>query len=360
MDRILYLMNVDWNWIKQRPQFMAEELSNFFEIDCVTPRWYNRKGLQNRKEQDKRIHFMRFYGVPFAGRSLTIKKINARLRTLFVHICYLLRRPDFIYITYPDQYSNWMSRSKTRVIYDCMDNLPALAGSDDAKRLVQQQEEKLIANADYIFTTSLNLRDTLIKRYNLQNKNVAICRNGYSGKILDYKPYHHETDDNLYHFAYIGTISSWMNFGVLLQCVSNIENVVFHLIGPVQSGVDCPSHPRIVFEGTVEHEHLGVAVSRYDGLIMPFVVNDIIEAVDPVKLYEYINFCKPIISVRYPEIQRFEPFVFFYSSSDEFVDAVEQVMHKEGLKYSMDERSNFLADNTWYGRAEIVSKAVRE
>lgn len=49
-----------------------------------------------------------------------------------------------------------------------------------------------------------------------------------------------------------------------------------------------------------------------DCLIMPFILNDIISDVDPVKLYEYISMGKNIISVKYREVKRFEKFVYFY------------------------------------------------
>ena len=44
---------------------------------------------------------------------------------------------------------------------------------------------------------------------------------------------------------------------------------------------------------------------------MPFVVNDLIKSVDPVKLYEYLAFKVPVISVYYPEIKYFKNMLIF-------------------------------------------------
>ena len=360
MKTIMYLMNVDWNWIKQRPQFVAEELSKSSRVICITPKWYNRKGLQTRKEVDERIKFLRFYGLPLAGKLLTIKRINSKLRSLFVRIAVALHKPDVIYITYPDQFGMWMTRSKTKLLYDCMDNLPALAGSTEARELVQNQEYKLIKHCDYILATSQNLKDVLVRRYNLEEQQITIVRNGYSGEILSVVDESINKTRKELHIAYIGTISSWMDFELLEKYVNEYADVVFHMIGPVQNGVVFPKHIRIIREGTVEHDKLWDKVRNFDGLIMPFKLNDIIEAVDPVKLYEYINFGKAIITVKYKEIERFLPFVYFYNSYEEFCVAVQNIRNEKHLKYTAEERQRFLAENNWSNRAKIIESIISQ
>ena len=93
--------------------------------------------------------------------------------------------------------------------------------------------------------------------------------------------------------------------------------IQYHFIGPVHQ-TRLPSHPRIIFEGIVEHKQLYEKTKDYDCLIMPFQINEIIRAVDPVKLYEYISLGKCVISVEYEEIKRFELFVYFYRTQEEY------------------------------------------
>jgi hypothetical protein len=93
---------------------------------------------------------------------------------------------------------------------------------------------------------------------------------------------------------------------------------------------------------------------------MPFQVTPLIESVDPVKLYEYINFGKPILSVYYDEIARFAPFVHFYRSHDEALDIISQLAAaKIGRKYSEIEREAFLSANSWMERVSIASKSLK-
>ena len=355
MRKILYLMNVDWNWIKQRPQFIAEELSRIEKVVCVTPQWYNRRGLQRRRVESGNIAFRRFYGLPGAGRLLAVKRLNAVLRRWMTRAVYALEWPDVIYITYPDQYSPWMKRARARVLYDCMDNLSALSSTEAGRRLVESQERALLGAADDVLATSENIRRMLVERYGVRDAIIHVVRNGYSGEIARAR-IPEKREKAVMDIGYVGTVSSWMDFDLLTRYADAHDDVVFHIVGPVRKDVSPPEHPRIVMEGTVEHDRLWEKIKDYDALMMPFVVNEIIEAVDPVKLYEYINFAKPIICVRYREIERFEPFVCFYNGFEAFEAAVEQA--RGPLKYTSEAREAFLRESTWESRARAVAQII--
>ena len=52
MKRILYFMHVDWNWIKQRPHFLAEGLSQHFKVDVWHEKTYvGKKHLVSNSKQ---------------------------------------------------------------------------------------------------------------------------------------------------------------------------------------------------------------------------------------------------------------------------------------------------------------------
>ena len=51
---------------------------------------------------------------------------------------------------------------------------------------------------------------------------------------------------------------------------------------------------------------------------MPFCLVDIVKAVDPVKLYEYISWQKKIVVIDYPEIIRFSEFIWTYTNVEDY------------------------------------------
>ena len=116
---------------------------------------------------------------------------------------------------------------------------------------------------------------------------------------------------------------------------------------------------QINYEGIVEHSKLYMFIQDYDCLIIPFIVNEIIKAVDPVKLYEYIAFGKCIISVYYEELEFFKEFVYFYTTHEEYHNLIEDLMQK-GFppKYNIRQQKKFLIENSWEERYKQILEAI--
>jgi len=91
--------------------------------------------------------------------------------------------------------------------------------------------------------------------------------------------------DNI--FLYIGTISSWFDFESIILMLDKNESANFVLIGPVD--ISIPKHNRLHYFGTFSRDYLPFFMLNAHVLTMPFKVNQLIESVDPVKIYEYIG-----------------------------------------------------------------------
>lgn len=358
MKKVLYLTHIDWNWIKQRPQFIAERLSKICDLTCITPHWYNRKKLQVRKDKmDSRIKFIEFYGIPRAKKIVSIRKINNNIRGILTKYVAYKKNIDIIYVCHPELYSKWMENYKGLIIYDCMDDHCALVKEKSVKKMIEEKEKKLVSRADILLASSLNLKNNLIQKYKCESEKVFVVRNGFDGKILENLP--QKAKSKVFKIGYIGTVSSWFNFEILEESLKCFDDVEYHIIGPVQNEAKKIDNKKIIFEGVVEHHLLAKKINDYDALIMPFVVNDIVESVDPVKLYEYINFSKPIISVYYKEVERFKNFVWFYSNSNELNEIIRKIKLGE-KKYTNDMRVKFLESSNWEERVNQIATILEK
>jgi len=134
--------------------------------------------------------------------------------------------------------------------------------------------------------------------------------------------------------------------------------VNYHLIGPANQRME---HEQVRYLGSIPHDKLGEEVKELDCLAMPFVVNEIVACVDPVKLYEHIAFGKCIISVYYLEIERFGEFAYFYETSEEYVELLHKLAEK-GFppKYSEEQQREFLKNNTWDQCYETLKMEMKE
>ena len=146
---------------------------------------------------------------------------------------------------------------------------------------------------------------------------------------------------------------------MLWDSLAENDEVEYHLYGPMERGIQVPVHDRIVYHGVVEHDELQHAANDMDALMMPFVINDIVCSVDPIKLYEYIYLNKNILCIHYPEIQRFEPFVMFYESRDDFFRRIRDLRRSNLMKYTQEQADEFLARNSWQQRAAQAYDVIR-
>ncbi|MBQ4322461.1 MAG: glycosyltransferase [Clostridia bacterium] len=354
--KMLYMSHVDWNWIKQRPHFLAEGLGEHFDVSVVYAfQNRNRKKLQKRSFEGQDVSPI--FSIPFAGRTGITRALNERLLRFQFRRQMKRVKPAYIYLTYPTQESLVPKEFSGTVIYDCMDDHVAMA-PEGRKALLREAEARMVKRADIVLVSSENLCNVLLSRYGEEyGAKMNLVRKGYSGEILSMEPKSGKVGEE-FVISYIGTVGPWFNFDFVLRSLAEFPNLRYKIIGPVETQI--PSAERLDFVGTVEHHKLYDAIQDADCLTMPFVVNDIIVSVDPVKLYEYINYNMNILVVSYPEIARFDPFVFFYDSYESFAAQIKGMMQDNTVKYSNEERVRFLGENGWDSRVSAIVSLLEE
>lgn len=356
--RILYLMPGDWDWAKQRPHYLAEELALHHDVDVVYPIVRNRGALAGNP-RPKRLTFHWYMHLPFRFRMPFIYALDRGFVRLQMRV--ILRRvhPDIAWLGFPELVQYLPAGFSTPLIYDCMDD--ALAISDlqkQAKRLAAA-ERSLAEKAVVVVASSDDLLRKLQERYGIGAKTVLI-RNAYGGSIMcrPGQPGRRE-EDGVIRLGYVG-ISSKVDEDLVSAVLRVLPGAVLHMIGPGACLFDQDVAGRVVVHGPVSHDQLADMVGPLDVLIAPMKLGELTRSSDPVKLYDYVNFDKPIVCVRYPEVDWFSPFVDFYRTPEEFVEIVVR-MSRDGFrpKYAEDQRLQFLADNSWTQRVKTVEEVLQ-
>ena len=357
--KILYLMHIDWNWIKQRPQYIAQELARTYQVSVLYKYRYQRNIMQDGKISfcEDKLEVRPIYRIPIIERWGFGKKINKGIikRAIYKKIKKL--QPEFIYITEPEQVEFLPKDNKTMIIYDCMDNHAAFCEDVAIQKKIVDDEKKLAKLADCICISSQNLKNVFIERYGKQVEEKSILvRNGYNGKVLNTE--YPKKTNNKFVITYIGTVSSWFDTDIIKKSLQDFDNVIYEIYGPVDNSSVQVEHERVIYKGTVAHEELPEVVKGCDCLIMPFKLNDVVTSVDPVKFYEYINFNRNIISVYYEEIERFTPYVEFYHNYEEYRQVLSKLMVDNTVKYSEQKRTKLLEDSTWNSRVKLIQNYI--
>lgn len=223
-NELVYVMNVDWNWIKQRPHFIAELLNTQFNVHVMYQHRYGRTGLQKRENVD--VNLNPIYVIPRGDRYVFLSKVNAAIKCNVVKKKIKKTEANILYLTFPNQVDTIPNDYKGIVIYDCMDNHPAFVNDERQMEIIIRQEENLIKKASLVLVSSNHLIDILKSRYgNEIEEKINLVRNGYNGAILDQAKTVSEKKHKLYTFAYFGTISTWFNFDYILRSLEECADI---------------------------------------------------------------------------------------------------------------------------------------
>ena len=354
-------MHIQWGWIKQRPHFLALELATKFKVSIFTLSSFKSKPTENLCENNN-IDFHTLKKFPFSKNKF-INKINKIF--IQIQIKKIMKMCDTIWVTHPLLYYYIKDSipKNFKVFYDCMDD--ALEFSDVKNnttflRHIQDQEKSLLDRVDCVFFSSKVLSEVVKKRYMNRTLNYRVINNALEPSSLIKcsvpKLITEKVLDNKKNFilGYFGTLSEWFDFELINELLNENSDLCIMLLGPN----DCiiPNHPRVIHLGSVEHKFLYSITQLFDALIMPFKINDLIKSVDPVKLYEYIAFERPVIACRYEETEKFLPHIHLYSNLNELQKIIIKI--KLNKNEELNDKKDFINSNSWQKRADEISEIL--
>ncbi len=248
------------------------------------------------------------------------------------------------------------------VVYDCMDNH---AGFDD-NRSLDIREKSLIEKSDLLITTSNYLTD---KYKDISKEHVEIRNAGefkFFNNVYNQNP---EMPQDLEKFknkkiiGYYGALANWFDLQILKTIAKDHADKEFILIGNCvyQPILDlAKDHANIHLLGEKNYRDIPSYLYHFDLCIIPFVLNELIKATDPVKLYEYFAMGKKVIATKMPEILRFEENMWFAENHSDFSKKIEIALNQDDSVDSKKSRLEISRNNTWHERCERLDKILKK
>lgn len=345
--RILYLMHVPWGWVKQRPHQLADALAaagDDVEV-YAPPGWRKRQLVKHSTFVNPHV----LWHIPPANEP--IRTMNSAASRLQIVIRTRRRKFDLVWVTHPKLLS-WVPKSfDGRLVYDCMDRNGSFPGEPETE--IRALEDALVARAELILCSSGAIAEDM-RASGVASSRLVVVNNALDAATLPPARPSTNARGATTRAAYVGTISSWFDWTSLLHALEVDKNLHVTLVGPSDSVI--PSHPRIIHLGPRPHADALDIAAEQDVLLMPFQRTHLVEGVDPVKLYEYIALRRPIVTVWYPELERFRRFVRFYSTPHEFAQQIGEAARGHGVDESAVD--SFVAENTWQERAGRIRSAL--
>ena len=242
-----------------------------------------------------------------------------------------------------------------RVVYDCMDEWEGFPGMGPA---LLDAERELVGGADLVVTTAERLR----QKWAPHNPNTVLVRNGVDADFFARTCLPSDLLADAGHpiIGFTGGLAPWVHFELIASVARARPDWTFVLVGDVFVEVgDLHGLERmdnVIMTGLQPYTSMPRYLFWFDVAMIPFVVDHISAAVDPVKFYEYAASGTPIVATPLPELAEHRELFHEGADAASFEAAVEAALQADDSH--RDARIALARANTWSDRYETFHRAT--
>ena len=129
------------------------------------------------------------------------------------------------------------------------------------------------------------------------------------------------------------------------------------MIGRANTDVSALSaHPRIHLLGTRPYDAIPAYLSAFSCCLVPFAITRLTEAVNPIKLREYLAAGRSVVSTPMPEVLQYGDVVSIAEGDDRFVDAVVASLTQADDERAVQRRRQRVAGESWDAVAAQIER----
>jgi glycosyltransferase involved in cell wall biosynthesis len=232
------------------------------------------------------------------------------------------------------------------IIYDCHDWLP---GFGRIAPDILERERDLLQRADLVVCSSQDLLNRI-------SVNCALIRNATDLVIGEKLP--KSVRGPVKTIGYLGALDVWFDVDSVAQMARDHPGWKFVLIGRMEDQriLKLNEYANVVFVGEVPHSEIAAHLAGWDVAMIPFLVNDLTVATNPIKLYEYFSAGLPVVSSRLPEVELYPDLVYIADTPQEFSSALARAVQEDVSLRTR--RVSVSRRETWSARAELLLELI--
>lgn len=235
--------------------------------------------------------------------------------------------------------------------FDVLDKLDFFAGG--SSNLANTIYKKLIQDADIVSYSADNLKKYLAERNDAIKLNNGVMLSDFDGieKATKINVMEKIKAKGLPIIGYYGAIEAWFDKGAIRALLEKTDYEIV-LIGRCGIDLNDLSNNRLHVLGMIPYKDLADYAKYFDLALIPFVKNELTDAVSPVKFYEYVAQGLPVLSSDIQEMRQYATDqVCIYHDEEELIALAKSLCEQSANKASLRE---IALQNTWTKRAESV------
>lgn len=297
--------------------------------------------------------------IPFHGYRVA-RWINRHLLAWSLRrACRKLRFENPITLTFVPSTADVVGHlDESMIVYYCVDEYSQFSGTDQAAMLAM--ERSLIEKADFVVVSAERLHAT--KR--IYNANTFLITHGvdvaHFRKACFAETVPPEEIARLSHpvIGFFGLIADWVDIEVIRYVAAARPQWSIFLIGDVRTDVSSLRKlPNVHFAGRQPYASLPAYAKAFDVAILPFVMNELTLAANPLKLREYLAAGLPVVATPLPEVRRLGEQVRTAATPAAFLSAIESFL-AEGRRGPDLAVSRSMDRESWDGKVEQLSRLL--
>jgi glycosyltransferase involved in cell wall biosynthesis len=280
----------------------------------------------------------------FVKRSISIKLAEQTIAAPLISLATAPNACDFVGLF-----------NESKIVYYCVDDYsewPCLE-----KHLIKKMQEELIEKADLFFATA----DKLLAKLIQTGKPAFSLPHGVDcNHFTDLPQQQHELLAKIPKpiVGYFGLFDERSDQDLLAKTAKSLPDVSFVITGNIITSIErLKNIKNIYFTGPVPYAEIPQLVSSWEICMLPYVRNDLTDAINPLKIKEYIATGKPIISTDLPEVQQLQKWVHIGTDDNSWVSIIEQILNNEISKKTTGRR-DFVLSQSWEEKAKYLLATI--
>lgn len=352
---IVFFPAVDWGFRFQRPQHLARELGargyRIFYISTVPLLVPEKSGYLVQDNPAPGVVLVQLSSESFRIPDLYLDEMASNEVTGFLN-SYDRLCSDFdivspiVLIQQPFWWPLISGLHPRRTIYDCLDHHAGF--HEQPNPYLLECEQHLVSKADAVVVTSEGLSDSC--------KNARECYVIRNGCEFDrFSQAARVKSQTRPIIGYVGAVSEWFHGQLLFEIAKARPDWQFDIYGAtVNSDIAAArSLSNVHFFGEISYERVPDAVAHFDVCVIPFKINALTLATNPVKVYEYLAAGRPVVATELPELAGLEAMdVFCTNSAQNFISQIERALDISDQPDRVMVRKEWAMQNDWSKRVD--------
>ncbi len=362
-----YFGNSDWSSLPNREHHIAFNLAKnghnvFFIEEMPSIAKKNRIIFSNTKENipyyteiPANLKIIKPSTIPTFFRSSLTPKLDQKifLNWFKEEIKFSIKSPSVAIISTPVWFYLFKEEIECFdfVVYDLYDDLNVSARNKRALRYLKECEKIAVQKSNLIICSAPSLQKYIEIQYGL---NSVLIRNAVDESIIteNYTPVTKKIiglvgafkeSNYIYDFQLIGKVAdSFPDYEI--RIIGNVSREQLKYLLKYRN-INCA--------GYCSSQKLREHLNEFSVCIIPFLSTEVVRAINPLKMYEYLAFGRPVVATDNFDYGDAKDLLFLSNDHDEFIQNIGNAIRSD--KHEINIRSiNYIKNKNWNNHVDQI------